>query len=82
MKIPITIIQFQIIRRMASCQWFTPYKLQCSIATLNALVRKGIVERKNEIGCSFFPRTNTNFRLKSKYKNTRITESYIVGDIK
>ena len=40
------------------------YEIGCSIATLNALVAKGLVTKKTNIGSMFSPRTNIYFTKK------------------
>lgn len=44
--------------------WYSAYELGVSIATLNALHRKNLVERRSDIGASFSPRTAVEYRKK------------------
>lgn len=65
------------IRRLSTCQqkaltklkncggWVTPYDTGLSIATLDALVSRGLVEHKREsLGAMFSPRTANAYRYK------------------
>lgn len=40
------------------------YRIGADLSTLNALVRRGLAERKRELGYMFFPRINTKYRKK------------------
>ena len=57
--------QSKVIDKMTDGEWTTAYDLQCSVATLNALFDKGIVETKRISGSYYFPRTNIEYRLKN-----------------
>lgn len=44
--------------------WYSSYELGVSIATLNALHRKNLVERRADIGAFYSPRTSVEFKKK------------------
>jgi hypothetical protein len=44
--------------------WYNAYDLRESRCTLDALVSKGFIERRNERGAIFSPRTSVFFRRK------------------
>ena len=44
--------------------WYSAYDLQVSIATLNALHRMNLVERRSDIGVFYSPRTAVEFKRK------------------
>jgi hypothetical protein len=44
--------------------WQSAYDLQCSLGTLRALERKGLVESKSELGSLFMPRIMFKFKIK------------------
>jgi len=75
----ITPTQFKVVSRMKSCKWLSAYQLKCSMATLNSLATKGIVEKNTPLGSMFCPQTNIQYRLLSKYKDIKLGESYVVG---
>ena len=72
----ITATQFKIISRMKNGRWVSCSDLGCSIAILNSLAIKGIVEKNVPFGSKFY----TQFRLLDKYRNIKLGDSYIVGD--
>jgi len=49
--------QKNVLKRMTLGQWYNAYTLQCSLATLEALRRKGFVEEELVAGSFFSPRT-------------------------
>lgn len=53
--------QQRTLRKLDS-SWKCAYELGESLGTLNALVRKGLVESKGDLGALFFPRTSIDFR--------------------
>jgi len=60
--------QNKVLEKMTVGHWYSAYVLQCSIATLNALAKKKIVERSGgAVGCMFCPRTSTQFKLKETF---------------
>ena len=61
-RVKLTIKQELIFDKMKPRTWQSAYDLQCSLATLNALWKKGLLERKDCIGSYFFPRNNIVFR--------------------
>jgi hypothetical protein len=50
-------IQKNVLTRMTLDQWYNAYELRCSLATLEALRRKGLVEEGLVAGSFFSPRT-------------------------
>ena len=42
--------------------WYSAYDLQESLTTLKALVRKGFLDEKHDLGSAFFPRNAILFR--------------------
>jgi hypothetical protein len=55
--------QKRVLDKMEPGVWRSRYGLGCSIATLNALCRKGFVEKRNELPVSlFFPRIGIKYR--------------------
>ena len=44
-------------------EWQSAYDLRCNLATLFALERRGLAERKDGLGSWFAPRINIGFRL-------------------
>jgi len=57
--------QRKVMDKMEYDKWYSAYDLRCSVATLNALGNKGIVETKRLLGSYYFPRTNIEYRLKT-----------------
>ena len=45
-------------------EWQSPYDLHVGLNVLDALVNRGLAERKRELGYLFSPRTNILFRKK------------------
>jgi hypothetical protein len=48
--------------------WQSAYDLQCSLGTLRALERKGLIESKSDTGYLFMPRIMIKFRIKGDTK--------------
>lgn len=46
--------------------WKSAYELQESKGTLDALVRRGLADRKHGIGSMAFPRTNVTYRRRRR----------------
>jgi hypothetical protein len=56
MKTRMNKTQKNVLARMIFNQWYNAYTLRCSLATLEALRRKKLVEEKTSIGSFFSPR--------------------------
>lgn len=56
--------QKEVLKKIKRGVWYSAYNLQVSIATLRALVKKGILESKSGLGSLFDPRSNVMFRLR------------------
>jgi hypothetical protein len=54
-------------KKLSPRLWLTPYALQTSRATLDALVNKGLAEKRGagKLGAMAFPRTVIEYRRKS-----------------
>jgi len=58
-------VQQRTLDKMEKGKWYSAYGLQASLATLEALLNKGIIVRsKMRPGDMFFPRVNIKFRKK------------------
>lgn len=62
MKKEPTPTQLEALKVLRLGVWQSAYELQVSIATLNALERKGFVENMRTSGAMFSPRTNILWR--------------------
>jgi len=60
----ITEVQSKVLEKMQEGEWYCAYELQCRITTLEAMCKKGIVERKSLLGAWWCPSTNIKFRIK------------------
>ena len=49
--------QQKALNKMELGKWYSSYELQVSLATLGALLNKGMVESKSEIGYLYSPCT-------------------------
>jgi len=58
----LTNTQERAYSKLKDRQYLTAYSLKETIATLKALVNKGVAESKSEIGCLWSPRTSIGFR--------------------
>lgn len=64
----LTPIQKRAFRKLVKARgWVSPYDIQESINTLDSLFRRGLVNRKYELGSMADPRTGTYY--KSKYRS-------------
>lgn len=54
--------QKEALEKLSETEWQSPYDLQVSLATLNSLYRKGLVERQLDWRAEFAPRNETKFR--------------------
>lgn len=63
--IKLTPIQSQVLYRFPKDKWKSAYDLQVSMATLNALVEKGFLERRGvgTLGAHYSPRTTVEYRV-------------------
>lgn len=75
-EIKLTPAQVRAYGKLSTVQWESAYTLGCSIATLNALVRKGLVERRgdNTFGAAFFPSNFLEYRIKPPKSWNRFSE--------
>jgi hypothetical protein len=54
----------QVALARCTAEWQSAYRLQASIATLDALVKRGILQRHTDaLGAMFSPRNANNYRL-------------------
>jgi hypothetical protein len=56
--------QKEVLEKMKPEQWYCAYDLRCSLATLDALKRRGLVEAKSGLGAGFSPRTEIKWKIK------------------
>lgn len=63
--IKLTPIQSRVLYRFPKDKWKTAYDMQVSMATLNALVEKGFLERRGvgTLGAHYSPRTTVEYRV-------------------
>lgn len=54
--------QTRVLNQMEPNKWYSAYTLQCSVATLEAMRRKGFVRMKMRLGALFSPRVNILFQ--------------------
>ena len=56
--------QKKVMKRFVEHRWLSAYELQASMATLNALVSMGLLERRGvgSLGSTFSPRTTVEYR--------------------
>lgn len=54
--------QKEVLIKMEAGKWFSPYDLKVSRATLNALLDRGLVEHRAELGHLFSPTTANKYR--------------------
>jgi len=57
-------VQIRTLNKLNAYEWQSAYKINESLATLQALVHKGLVESKHTLGAFSFPRTGILFRIK------------------
>ena len=57
-------VQERTLSKMELHKWYSAYGLQCSLSTLNALIRKDKVVSRHNLGHLFSPRTEILFRRK------------------
>ena len=62
-KVSLSKTQQRAVKKMEQGKWWSAYGLQESLSTLNALHRKGVIERRAERGSGFMPRICIKFRL-------------------
>lgn len=55
--------QIKAFDKMAEGGWHCAYSLQTSMATLNALVNRGLIIRRTPVGSLFFPRTEVMYHI-------------------
>jgi len=63
--IKLTPIQSRVLYRFPKDKWKSAYDMQASMATLNALVEKGFLERRGvgTLGAHYSPRTTVEYRV-------------------
>ena len=63
--IKLTPIQSRVLYRFPKDKWKSAYDMQVSMATLNALVEKGFLERRGvgTLGAHYSPRTTVEYRV-------------------
>lgn len=49
------------LEKMELNKWYCAWDLKVSLATLEALERKGMVKKKQELGSMFYPRLHIKF---------------------
>ncbi len=54
-----------VLDKMKVNEWYSAYDLQCPIATLEALSRKGLVRMQSGLGAIYSPRVNIMYQKKS-----------------
>jgi len=56
--------QGETLDKLSVTEWRSAHKIRASMATLDALVRKGLVERRGweKLGADFAPRTTIEYR--------------------
>ena len=54
--------QRAVLNEMIGNNWYSAYNLQCSISTLNALHKAGLVEGRCDSGYLHSPRTSIMYR--------------------
>ena len=59
----ITKVQEKALSKMESGKEYSCYNLQESITTMDALVRKKLVSKREEIGSMWSPRTSIMFKI-------------------
>ena len=74
----ITKTQWQAIQKMKDGKQHCAYDVGCGLNTLEALERKGIVEKKTKFGYLFFPRINIQYKLKQQYLDIKLGETLII----
>jgi len=47
--------------KMELNRWYSAWKLKVSLATLEALHKRGMVKKKHELGYMFYPRQHIKF---------------------
>lgn len=52
----------EIVLNKLDDKWRSAYDLQCSLATLNKLVKLGLAETEKDLGSLFMPRVCKHFR--------------------
>lgn len=57
-------IQSETLARMKYNIWYCAYEMGVSMATLNALYRLNLLDRRSEAGAFYSPRTSVEFRRK------------------
>lgn len=55
--------QKKVIEKMEPGKWYCAYILQASLATLDALKKKGVLTSRSGLGSIFSPRTGVEFSL-------------------
>lgn len=61
-NVGLSIVQAMALSKMTN-EWQSAYSIRAGLNTLNALVRRGLIEVKYPLGSMAFPRT-TKFRRK------------------
>lgn len=63
----ITPAQQEVLNKLSE-EWASAYLLHASLSTLDALVRKGLAERRNTgaLGAAYSPRTVIEYRKKGQ----------------
>ena len=54
--------QLETLAVMVKGKWYSAYDLQVRISTLESLNKKGLVQRKSDLGAIFSPATGIKFR--------------------
>ena len=60
--VKLTVAQEAAMKKLTT-EWQSPFDLQTGCNTLDALVRRGLVERKAGLGSLFSPATSIKYRL-------------------
>jgi len=58
-------VQIRALNKLDAHEWWSAYEINESLATLQALKHKGLVESKHTLGAFSFPRIGILFRIKT-----------------
>lgn len=59
----LTDAQRRALAKFADGAWHSAYDVQASLATLNALRKRGLLQRQSGLGALFSPRTSIEYRI-------------------
>lgn len=78
MTIKLSMKQIEALKKLGTCgEWESAYGLQESLSTLNLLAKRGLAEKKAELGYMFSPRNGLMYKITDAGRQWLATEKIV-----